>query len=320
MFTVKQQEKAPVPVEPEMTNEDDDSVTIYIWSSGFNSIGHVALQLDGKKEKYKRDDPGNYFSIWPQSTPAGGLTSIWPLKGTLARSLEDDCRQEAIRPKEDFSNLMEPAEILPVEPDKVFVVQGLDKKKMRDEFERIEQGLNTGEVRYQLLPGVKAMSFFNNLMSTNPNKIEVYNCVTLTEHLLEVGGAENLTKSPWTTPSKFATQLECQPRVKQREYSSFESNSEENQVDKSGGVKHSPSPTVSPSHGRFSNWFSDYYYEPTSETTESVSVIESESSPRVSDCSSSFFEQHHDEPQSYLQQREEESDLSYMLRMDALAN
>jgi len=180
----------------------NSSATIYVWESGYTSLGHVSIKLNGEE----KGDPGTYFSIWPKSTPAGGLTSVWPLKGTLARTLDADCWQEAVRPSQEFSNLLEEEEIFPAQPDKVVVIEGLDMQKMKDELTRVEKGLETGEIRYQLLPGVKFADFFNKFRSGSHNS-EVYNCVTLTGHFINVGGQKNFITSPWTTPYKFANNL-----------------------------------------------------------------------------------------------------------------
>lgn len=293
--------------------KEENQVTVYVWSSGLNSLGHVSLQLDGETFKYKADDRGDYLSIWPSSTPAGGLSSIWPLKGTSSRGLEDDCKQEAIRSPEDFSNLMEPAEILPVPPDQVFVVQGIDKIKIKEEFDRIKKGLETGDVRYQLLPDVKVANLF-----FNPK--EIYNCVTLTEHLLKVGGVENLTQIPWKTPSRFAAQLREQPQVAEICYSTPEHNENDTPVAKP--VVEYCSASISDESSR--EWGSDNYDE--QETTKAASEAPeskpAEEEPRLkiySESSLILFKQY-DEPKSYLPRRAEESDDNYYVRMDALGN
>ena len=162
MPATKQNENAPVPAQLEKPMEDN-KVTIYVWSTGFNTLGHVSMKLNGVGE----GDPGYYLSIWPKSTAAGGFTSVLPLKATFSRALEKDCMQEAIRPPEDFCNLMEPVEILPVQPDKVFVVDGLDTSKIREELTRIEKGLETGETRYQLLlPKIGVANLLRSYRST----------------------------------------------------------------------------------------------------------------------------------------------------------
>jgi hypothetical protein len=316
------------PVHVDKPNEDD-SVTVYVWSSGLNSLGHVSMKFS--------DDPRHYWSIWPKSTPAGGLTSILPLKATLAPKLEDDCMQEAIRPREDFANLMEPVEILPQQPDKVFVVHGLNKQKMKNEFTRIHQGLDTGEVSYQLLPGIKVANFVSRVLSKKP-KDEVYNCVTLTGHLLKVGGKENLKCNPWETPSNFADQLSSLDQVKLLNPTPAAG------TDKSESQEDKPAvtPVVSIRNRLTSRWFTDDYYDDysnngqdlmltSSESQESETPSEDRSSPRASESSFSFFDRGNDDSPStsdegndnspsVLQQRNDESDSRYVSRIDAMVN
>ncbi|KTD70058.1 hypothetical protein Lste_0662 [Legionella steelei] len=299
---------------------EDSTVTIYSWSTGLNSLGHVAMKFD--------DEPGNYWSIWPKATPAGGLTSIWPLKATLATKLEDDCMQEAIRPPADFANLMEPAEILPLQPDKVFVVHGLDKQKMKDEFARIKAGFDTGEVCYQLLPGVTASGFIHSVLFGNPKNTEVYNCVTLTGHLLKAGG-KSLTNDPWATPSNFAEQLSTLDQVTLLNPPENATATEKPSIQENA-PEEAESASASITKRLTSRWFSDDYFDNDTssqevtdsrlETQESVSWREDASSPRVSETSLSFFDHENGSSQSFLQQKDEESDLSYVQRMDAMCN
>ena len=283
----------------------DDTVTVYVWSSGFNSLGHVAMKFS--------DDPGDYLSIWPKSTPAGGFTSIWPLKAALARKLEDDCIREAVRPKEDFADLVRPPEILPVQPDRVFVVHGIDKSKMRAEFARIENGCDTGEVSYQLLPRVKMASYLNIFLSKHPKSKEVYNCVTLTEHLLEVGGKEILPKNLWSTPSNFADRLSKLEQVKQP-YPAITDSGKPGAKAFTSIITRLKSPLFSDDYARG--------FELTDTSFESYGPLAtSKARPRlkVAEPSFSFFGPS-DKVQSFLRQREDELDVSYVLRMDAISN
>lgn len=187
--------------------KDDTKAQVFIWSGSLSSPGHVALQLDTKNTKDTKNDPSNYVSIWPKSTPAGGLTSIFPLKAALCRKLETDCSLEGSRTKTEFDDLLDPIESNPVPPDKQFQIEGLDKKKIKNELKRLERGIEQGEVRYQLLPGVNIPRFFNKLLPTPRTEPEIYNCVTFTQHLLQVGGIDKLPKSNWTTPAKFGENL-----------------------------------------------------------------------------------------------------------------
>jgi len=194
---------------------ENSEVKVFIWPGGFfNGIGHVGLQIDGENPKYNASDAGEYASIWPKSTAAGGLTAIIPLKPALCKNLGDDSLQEARRPPQDFSDLMEPIKPIPIEP-KVITINNLDKEKMKDELHRIEKGIENGAVSYQLLPGVKTSDSLNKLSNfwseKQTQKQEVYNCVTLTQHLLKEGGM-NVQESPWTTPSKLGHILTIQSK------------------------------------------------------------------------------------------------------------
>ncbi|HAT8179212.1 TPA: hypothetical protein JA361_06995 [Legionella pneumophila] len=318
MFSKTENTTTEAEVQVDKTNEDD-SVTVYVWSSGLNSLGHVSIKFS--------DDPSHYWSIWPKSTPAGGLTSILPLKAALAPKLEDDCMQEAIRPKEDFTNLMQPDEILPQQPDKVFVVHGLDKQKMKKEFTRIEQGIDSGEVSYQLLPAVRLVNFVSRLFSTQP-KDEVYNCVTLTGHLLKVGGKDNLNCNPWQTPSNFADQLINLDRVQLVSPTpSASSDGPKSQSDKPALPA-----AVSIKNRLTSRWFTDddcddysnsspVLTQTSSENQEPLlATLEDTSRPKVSESSFTFFDRGNDDSSAILQQRDKESDLNYVSRIDAMIN
>ncbi|KTD78821.1 hypothetical protein [Legionella waltersii] len=314
------------------TPNTDDSVTVYVWSSGLNSLGHVSMKFS--------DDPRHYWSIWPKSTPAGGLTSIFPLQATLAPKLEDDCMQEAIRPREDFANLMQPVEIIPQQPDKVFVVRGLDKEKMINEFNRIAQGLETGDVSYQLLPGVKLVNTFTRIMPMQP-KEEVYNCVTLTGHLLKVGGKSNLNCNPWETPSNFADQLGHLDQTK------LQSTSPAGDDEKPANPVSKPTvpASVSIRNRLTSRWFTDDYYDenlqnsrdltpPSSDSESQETEASSDDTPShsFSDSSFSFFDrgnddddatnsnQRNEDSPSVLQQNDDESDSRYLSRVDAMVH
>ncbi|MCW8472137.1 hypothetical protein OQJ19_16005 [Fluoribacter gormanii] len=314
--------KENVSIEPIQLEEsvDNDSVTIFVWSTGFNSLGHVSMKFS--------DNPGHYSSIWPKSTPAGGLTSIWPLKATLASKLEDDCLQEAIRPKEDFANLLEPFEILPLQPDKVFVVHGLDKQKMLNEFTRIKEGFDTGEVCYQLLPGIKASDYIHRILLRNPKHTEVYNCVTLTGHLLEAGGIY-LTNDPWATPSNFAEQLDNLDQVTSLKPAAVDTKNPSIYEDV---PETRAEPAATSIRNRLTNrWFSDDHFDDYTtsdhealdnrpQTPEFVPMSENTPSPRVSESSLSFFGNGNNVSQSFLQKRDEESDSSYLQRMDFILN
>lgn len=294
--------------EPVHSTKEDESLVVYVWSTRLG-LGHVSIQLDGKTPKYMPNDLGDYLSIWPSSTAAGGLTAVWPLRATSARSVEDDCNQEAIRPPADFSDLLEPIKNVPVQPDQIFAIRGLDREKIKEEFERIKKGLELGEVRYQLLPGVKLANYF-----TSPR--EVYNCVTLTERLLEIGGAENLTQSPWTTPSQFATQLRKQPRVAEIYYEAPEN------IDKQVDVDTSTDYTFSSQEPR-EEWRSNNDYDeldtaPVAQEYRSTVEEDVPSLRAVLKSSLAFFKQE-DRSKSYLQKREE-SPQDYAFRMDCMGN
>ena len=176
-------------------------VQVFVWKTNFGGLGHVSLRFSG----------GRYWSLWPKLTAAGGLTAILPLQAVLAHKLEEDFNQEARRPPEDFSNLMSPIEIIPFEPDLVFKFK-VDEQKIEQvekELARLTKGINEGNVRYQLLPGLNTARFYDAFFNSGRSQSkEIYNCVTLSQHLLTIGGIEGVEISPWMTPSKFADQLQ----------------------------------------------------------------------------------------------------------------
>ncbi|WP_367607651.1 hypothetical protein [Legionella sp. W05-934-2] len=309
----------------EVSQIDDDSATVYVWSGGLNGLGHVSIQLNNGSD--------NYLSIWPKSTPAGGFTSVVPLQATFAKKLDDDCRQEAIRPFSDFSNLLEPDKIVPEQPDKVFVVHGLDKKKMEDELDRIEKEVEEGNLRYQLLPGVKLPSFIYPYITGKTQSVEVHNCVTLTEHLLVTGGKTDLAKNPWATPSQFAANLNSQDNVERINLATGEVEKKESKEsywgffssifsnrNTSNGMGN-----VSSDNHSYRDDSSNYTY---GDDSSDITPISQEKAPEMAETSSSsisesscaFFDQPKEESTSFLQQRESESDTNYLQRMDALAN
>lgn len=200
----------------QLKNENEPEICearVHVWSGGvFNGLGHVAISFLGNKENTNEVD---YWSIWPKSTPAGGLTSIIPLEATRSPKLESDCLQEARRPPSDFADLMEPINPVPIPPDREFVIR-LDEKKVRDELARLDLGIKEGAVSYQLLPGVNTHPFLQWLAPRKYN--ETYNCVTLTQHLLKKGGVEGVQVNNWMTPSKFADHLQEQISVAPESY------------------------------------------------------------------------------------------------------
>ncbi|STY29687.1 Uncharacterised protein [Legionella wadsworthii] len=184
---------------------------VHVWSGGFfNGLGHVAISFQSNEKN--PNAPVDYWSIWPKSIPAGGLTSIFPLDAIRSPQLENDYYQEARRPPADFADLMEPIEFVPIPPDREFVIQ-LDEKKIREELTRLDLGIKEGTVAYQLIPAVKTGPFLQWLMPKKYN--ETYNCVTLTQHLLKKGGIEGIQVNSWMTPSKFADNLQEQISITQ---------------------------------------------------------------------------------------------------------
>ncbi|TAL59501.1 MAG: hypothetical protein EPN84_11060 [Legionella sp.] len=265
---------------------EGNKVTVYVWKTNLISLGHVSVKIHGVDGK-----PDTYTSIWPKLTPAGGPTAIVPLIATTATKLEQDCMQEAVRPTTDSSDLNEALiELEPKEPDLVFELDGLDTQKMEAELTQIKKELETGETRYQLLPGVPTTQLANLVLSVGsitPMGVKrVYNCVSLTQHLLTVGGMKNMVHL-WETPSKFATHLMENSQTTSQNLSSVE-------IEK----------TKKPDTKNEENW----------------PQFDTDSLSRATECGSSFFNKMSNESRSFTQQRSDESQASYVGRMDALVN
>lgn len=174
----------------------DGMAKVFVWSGDTHNVGHVAIQLDASV----------YTSIWPDKYPAIGPLTIVPLRAALASNLASDSRLESIKASVEYDSngdsvWVRRRSVNPTQPDKVFIVTNLDKRKMLEEYERIKSGVQSGKVCYQLFPGIKTTS------------TEVYNCTTLANHILRAGGLTTLPASPSWKPAAFADLLEKQPNT-----------------------------------------------------------------------------------------------------------
>ena len=164
--------------------------------------------------------------------PAIVLRAIFPLKATLATTLKADEQAEcAAVAAHSLDHAMDGTyvsinpyadSLLP--PDKIFKMTGLNQKKMREEVRRLKEGMQTGKVCYQLFPQVnmvRAMQGFFKHSANNPftqqvercqtrtlTAPEVYNCSTMVQHLLLVGGMRALSSHPIWQPAQLAADLE----------------------------------------------------------------------------------------------------------------
>ena len=119
---------------------------------------------------------------------------------------------------------LDPHADLALQPDKIFKIAGLDHKKIQEEVKRLKEGIQTGKVCYQLFPQVnmmRTMQRFFKYSADNPftqqieshqaitlTAPEVYNCSTMVQHLLLVGGMYHLPSQPIWRPAQLATELE----------------------------------------------------------------------------------------------------------------
>jgi len=224
----------------EKSEKQNGQAKVYIWSGGSTKgIGHVAIEVLKNQSNNSTTQNSKYLSIWP-TFPAIGPTSIIPLKAALANNLSQDIEMESTfasrtpgdpgdlclsvsDSKADSSN-----KIL---PDKVFIVNNLNVKKINDEIERLKAGVDTGAVCYQLFPNVNTLGFLHNLtnrlihdvdqdfLTTNikPNDSskfpEVYNCTTMVQKILKSGGMKNLPESSVWKPSSLADILKTQQNI-----------------------------------------------------------------------------------------------------------
>ena len=179
---------------------------VFVWSGDEHNVGHVAIQLDSGPAKCSDDQSSVYASIWPDKYSAVGPLTIVPLHAALASNLASDARLESIKASVEYDSSGDGVWVRrhtgePIQPDKVFTITKLDKGKMIEEYERIKSGVQSGKVCYQLFPGIKTTS------------TEVYNCTTLANHILRVGGLTSLPASPSWRPAAFANLLEKQPNT-----------------------------------------------------------------------------------------------------------
>jgi hypothetical protein len=181
------------------TSSLDNKAKVYIWSGDRDNVGHVSMQFQPKN-----NPTPTYLSIWPDRFPAVGPLAYVPLHATLAKRLADDMKAESSGFSIDFRNGGEdlvPNHKKEIEPDKIFSVPITQMDALREEFERIDEGIKEGKIRYQL---------FANSKTTNT---EVYDCATLVDHLLKTGGVDSLPEKAEWKPSSFSEILAHQPNV-----------------------------------------------------------------------------------------------------------
>jgi hypothetical protein len=178
--------------------ENQPKAKIFIWSGDpLDNVGHVSMEFADKNSS------STYLSIWPDKFPAVGPFAYFPLHAKLATNLEDDVKAESSGFSLEIENGSE--SLVPrhttVKPDKEFSAVIPNADAMEKELKRIQSGVQAGKIRYQLFPNV------------HTTKTEVYNCATLVDHLLKVGGISSLPEKPVWRPSEFSEVLEKQSNI-----------------------------------------------------------------------------------------------------------
>ena len=222
-----------------------ENTWVYVWNLTADKVGHTAIQIGGCTPKTKLDnkdikktpDESVYISIHPGGIPAIGPTTVLPLPAILAKSLTDDMLSEAAAAQQPtyIHNSTQRVELQP--PDQVFQIPLLNTQAMREHVRKVDTGVTCGDTSYQLLPRVKAVNFLrelpgylaqdpvdmscmrktvSSLAKKNKEKSEyaVYNCATLVEKLLTIGGVPPIDDSrlrfPWDpTPNGVAEHLKA---------------------------------------------------------------------------------------------------------------
>lgn len=203
---------------------------LYIWTKKPGSVGHVAIQLGGDVPKRSEQQSGIYRSIWPAKFPAIGLTTILPLQATLVTNLGEDEKNESYGVTSPPSpiNIMfdlDPVSISKekelVKPDYTYEIKNLNQQKMCSELKKFDQGVEKGEIRYQLFPNFNPLKYLHFKQVLKPftktqnskeeiNKtVDRYDCATFAHHILTAGGA-SLGKPTWS-PTKFNSAIEKSP-------------------------------------------------------------------------------------------------------------
>jgi hypothetical protein len=213
-------------VEEENTTRNQDRVSdqstyVYVWNMTKDNPGHVSMKAGDE-----------YLSLWPKNFPSVGPTTILPLKPSFAKNLSEDEQAEAISRKTKFDGFNnDPTSIIPddgnpispLPPDHTFKIDGLDTHKIKEEIIKQKEDQN---IRYQLLPGVNLLGFFNRIFSfdnfkpvdvprleldppAEQIKLQPHNCSTIVGAMLKLGGQPiQTTRSPWVlTPNDIAKQL-----------------------------------------------------------------------------------------------------------------
>jgi hypothetical protein len=201
---------------------------VFIWPGNSNNIGHAAIQFEDNESKQI-----SYLSIWPKNLPAKGLVAIFPLKAALQNSFYEDMKAESIGSRRiengDFADGAIKVAIHEeqVNPPQEYLIDNLNISKMQMEQKRLEEGIQLGSIRYQLFPNVRITSFLKKTLSFSAHNLfsdelecyhnqmplpEQYNCSTLVQRLIEIGG-QSIAEEPIYIPASLADKLDKLSRV-----------------------------------------------------------------------------------------------------------
>ncbi len=216
--------------EKKINHSTNQNGFLYIWTRKPGSVGHVAIQLGGDAPKRSEQQSGIYRSIWPKF-PAVGLTTIMPLKAALATNLEHDEQNEAKGMTSPPSPINIMFDVDPVyskenelvKPDYTYEIKNLNEQKMYSELEKLDRGIEKGEIRYQLFPNFNPLKYlhfkqvlrhFTKTHDTDSKEDIIktsdrYDCATFAHQILTAGGA-SLGKPTWS-PTKFKSVIEKSP-------------------------------------------------------------------------------------------------------------
>ena len=257
----------PTPQEKNMLSENqtdqrkkNDPVWVYFWSTTSRGVGHASFQIGGDSPKLTADQAGKYHGILPLNMAVYGPLMIAPLKATLSDTVTSDALLEA--PKDHTFDQETPnlssefsAHTTKRMPDRVYKFSNLNTDIIQREMQQIEEKVQSGHVRYQLLPHITLFSgMMNTLNSISSRTIDtlsadpfaelptphvtdyikklprerysVFNCTRLTRHYLEKGGAQlppiSRIKWPWgITPTGLANQIANDPNAEEIDISSY---------------------------------------------------------------------------------------------------
>ncbi|MDX2346514.1 MAG: hypothetical protein QNK11_06570, partial [Legionella sp.] len=165
--------------------------------------------------------------------PSIGPTIVLPLPAGLATTLTEDMESEAAAQNNCMDDIekeliLDKHASTSLSPDYVFKISNLDTQAMRAHIKQIQADVETGQTAYQLVPAINAIRFFREiplyltydpLDIGNPEHIKrslqtdqnVYNCATLVDDILDVGGMPSRKPSFWasepTTPNTISERV-----------------------------------------------------------------------------------------------------------------